>query len=218
MSHSQVRAQMEFALIPAEMLPSLSLMFPSKCFHARKGRRRAFHSKRLIFMVWGALLAVSASLPFSLAVLCVCASRNVSPSCSALWNDVSLVLSQPVAQCGFDSSCCLSSGVCKDGCTLFLGSRAVPVFVPANTARQMPGSGISAPANLCPWGQTHGPHPYLSLFCFCIAEFDKFLEERAKAAEMVPNLPSPPLEAPTPPTNPSSRKKQERSEDALFAL
>lgn len=56
------------------------------------------------------------------------------------------------------------------------------------------------------------------LFFFCIAEFDKFLEERAKAAEMVPNLPSPPLEAPTPPTNPSSRKKQERSEDALFAL
>ncbi|KFP71783.1 TOM1-like 2, partial [Acanthisitta chloris] len=49
-------------------------------------------------------------------------------------------------------------------------------------------------------------------------EFDKFLEERAKAAEMVPSLPSPPLEAPTPPTNPSSRKKQERSEDALFAL
>ncbi|KAM9013390.1 TOM1-like protein 2 isoform 1-T2 [Guaruba guarouba] len=49
-------------------------------------------------------------------------------------------------------------------------------------------------------------------------EFDKFLEERAKAAEMVPNLPSPPQETPTPPTNPSSRKKQERSEDALFAL
>ncbi|XP_025750295.1 TOM1-like protein 2 isoform X4 [Manacus vitellinus] len=49
-------------------------------------------------------------------------------------------------------------------------------------------------------------------------EFDKFLEERAKAAEMVPNLPSPPVEAPTPPTNPSGRKKQERSEDALFAL
>ncbi|XP_050173047.1 TOM1-like protein 2 isoform X5 [Myiozetetes cayanensis] len=49
-------------------------------------------------------------------------------------------------------------------------------------------------------------------------EFDKFLEERAKAAEMVPNLPSPPVEAPTPPTNPAGRKKQERSEDALFAL
>nr|KAF6459479.1 target of myb1 like 2 membrane trafficking protein [Rousettus aegyptiacus] len=49
-------------------------------------------------------------------------------------------------------------------------------------------------------------------------EFDKFLEERAKAAEMVPNLPSPPVEAPTLASNPSSRKKTERSEDALFAL
>lgn len=55
---------------------------------------------------------------------------------------------------------------------------------------------------------------------FCIAEFDKFLEERAKAAEMVPNLPSPPGEAPAPApaSNPSGRKKPERSEDALFAL
>ncbi|XP_030717046.1 TOM1-like protein 2 isoform X5 [Globicephala melas] len=49
-------------------------------------------------------------------------------------------------------------------------------------------------------------------------EFDKFLEERAKAAEMVPNLPSPPAEAPAPASNPSSRKKPEQSEDALFAL
>ncbi|KAB1265259.1 TOM1-like protein 2 [Camelus dromedarius] len=49
-------------------------------------------------------------------------------------------------------------------------------------------------------------------------EFDKFLEERAKAAEMVPNLPSPPAEAPAPASNPSGRKKPERSEDALFAL
>ncbi|XP_043439254.1 TOM1-like protein 2 isoform X8 [Leopardus geoffroyi] len=51
-------------------------------------------------------------------------------------------------------------------------------------------------------------------------EFDKFLEERAKAAEMVPNLPSPPGEAPAPApaSNPSGRKKPERSEDALFAL
>ncbi|XP_012581723.1 PREDICTED: TOM1-like protein 2 isoform X6 [Condylura cristata] len=55
-------------------------------------------------------------------------------------------------------------------------------------------------------------------------EFDKFLEERAKAAEMVPNLPSPPVEAPAPApapgpaSNPSGRKKSERSEDALFAL
>lgn len=52
----------------------------------------------------------------------------------------------------------------------------------------------------------------------CIAEFDKFLEERAKAAEMVPNLPSPPAEAPAPASSPAGRKKPERSEDALFAL
>ncbi|XP_054565886.1 TOM1-like protein 2 isoform X3 [Eptesicus fuscus] len=49
-------------------------------------------------------------------------------------------------------------------------------------------------------------------------EFDKFLEERARAAEMVPNLPSPPAEAPGPAANPSSRRKPARSEDALFAL
>lgn len=52
-----------------------------------------------------------------------------------------------------------------------------------------------------------------------VAEFDKFLEERAKAAEMVPDLPSPPSEAPAPAAgHPSGRKKPERSEDALFAL
>uniref|UniRef100_A0A8C9DKE7 Target of myb1 like 2 membrane trafficking protein n=1 Tax=Prolemur simus TaxID=1328070 RepID=A0A8C9DKE7_PROSS len=49
-------------------------------------------------------------------------------------------------------------------------------------------------------------------------EFDKFLEERAKAAEMVPDLPSPPVEAPAPASNPPGQKKPERSEDALFAL
>ncbi|XP_029402181.1 TOM1-like protein 2 isoform X1 [Mus pahari] len=49
-------------------------------------------------------------------------------------------------------------------------------------------------------------------------EFDKFLEERAKAAETVPDLPSPPTEAPAPASNTSTRKKPERSEDALFAL
>nr|XP_021495222.1 TOM1-like protein 2 isoform X5 [Meriones unguiculatus] len=49
-------------------------------------------------------------------------------------------------------------------------------------------------------------------------EFDKFLEERAKAAETVPDLPSPPTEAPAPASTTSSRKKPERSEDALFAL
>ncbi|XP_006875600.1 PREDICTED: TOM1-like protein 2 isoform X3 [Chrysochloris asiatica] len=49
-------------------------------------------------------------------------------------------------------------------------------------------------------------------------EFDKFLEERAKAAEMVPNLSSLPAEAQPPALASSSRKKPERSEDALFAL
>nr|KAF6398753.1 target of myb1 like 2 membrane trafficking protein [Molossus molossus] len=49
-------------------------------------------------------------------------------------------------------------------------------------------------------------------------EFDKFLEERARAAEMVPNLPSPPGEDPAPASNPAGRKKPERSEDPLFAL
>lgn len=49
-------------------------------------------------------------------------------------------------------------------------------------------------------------------------EFDKFLEERAKAAETVPDLPSPPTEAPAPASSASNRKKPERSEDALFAL
>ncbi|MBN3303927.1 TM1L2 protein, partial [Amia calva] len=51
-------------------------------------------------------------------------------------------------------------------------------------------------------------------------EFDKFLEERAKAAEMVPSLPSPPSGDPAPPASAPSgnRKKAERSEDALFAL
>uniref|UniRef100_A0A8C9U4I7 Target of myb1 like 2 membrane trafficking protein n=1 Tax=Scleropages formosus TaxID=113540 RepID=A0A8C9U4I7_SCLFO len=50
------------------------------------------------------------------------------------------------------------------------------------------------------------------------AEFDKFLEERAKAAET--SLPSPPSGEPTAPTSAptGSRKKAERSEDALFAL
>ncbi|KAI1896000.1 hypothetical protein AGOR_G00090300 [Albula goreensis] len=51
-------------------------------------------------------------------------------------------------------------------------------------------------------------------------EFDKFLEERAKAAEMAPTLPSPPSGDPGVPVGAPSgaRKKPERSEDALFAL
>ncbi|XP_010841468.1 PREDICTED: TOM1-like protein 2 [Bison bison bison] len=48
-------------------------------------------------------------------------------------------------------------------------------------------------------------------------EFDKFLEERAKAAEMVPSLPSPPADAPAPASNPSGRKKPERSGQPTFS-
>ncbi|XP_078135079.1 TOM1-like protein 2 isoform X2 [Sander vitreus] len=49
-------------------------------------------------------------------------------------------------------------------------------------------------------------------------EFDKFLEERAKAAEMVPNLPSPPSGEPGVTQGTPSRKKPARPEDALFAV
>ncbi|XP_072890088.1 target of Myb1 membrane trafficking protein isoform X2 [Hemitrygon akajei] len=48
-------------------------------------------------------------------------------------------------------------------------------------------------------------------------EFDKFLEERAKAAEQLPTLPSPPTEAPGS-VNTSKKKQQEKTEDALFSL
>ncbi|XP_049614333.1 TOM1-like protein 2 isoform X2 [Syngnathus scovelli] len=49
-------------------------------------------------------------------------------------------------------------------------------------------------------------------------EFDKFLEERAKAAEMVPTLPSPPSNDPSAAQGSPSRKKSDRPEDALFAM
>ncbi|XP_077405931.1 TOM1-like protein 2 isoform X2 [Vanacampus margaritifer] len=49
-------------------------------------------------------------------------------------------------------------------------------------------------------------------------EFDKFLEERAKAAEMVPDLPSPPTNEPGAAQGTPSRKKPDRPEDALFAM
>uniref|UniRef100_A0A667Y3S6 Target of myb1 like 2 membrane trafficking protein n=1 Tax=Myripristis murdjan TaxID=586833 RepID=A0A667Y3S6_9TELE len=53
--------------------------------------------------------------------------------------------------------------------------------------------------------------------CLSLSEFDKFLEERAKAAD---SLPSPPGGNPAPPVgaSSSSHKKAERTEDALFAL
>lgn len=50
------------------------------------------------------------------------------------------------------------------------------------------------------------------------AEFDKFLEERAKAAEMVPNLPSPTSSDPGAAHGTPSRKKPDKQEDALFAM
>ncbi|XP_035956104.2 target of Myb1 membrane trafficking protein isoform X2 [Halichoerus grypus] len=51
-------------------------------------------------------------------------------------------------------------------------------------------------------------------------EFDKFLEERAKAADRLPNLSSPSAEGPPgPPRGTAPRKKtQEKDEDKLFAL
>ncbi|XP_047232731.1 TOM1-like protein 2 isoform X2 [Girardinichthys multiradiatus] len=49
-------------------------------------------------------------------------------------------------------------------------------------------------------------------------EFDKFLEERAKAAEMTPGLPSPPISNPGAAQGTPSKKKQTRPEDALFAM
>ncbi|XP_029933488.1 TOM1-like protein 2 isoform X2 [Myripristis murdjan] len=49
-------------------------------------------------------------------------------------------------------------------------------------------------------------------------EFDKFLEERAKAAEMAPSLPSPPNGDPGAAQGTPSRKKPERPEDTLFAM
>ena len=51
-------------------------------------------------------------------------------------------------------------------------------------------------------------------------EFDKFLEERAKVADRLPNLSSPSAEGPPgPPSGTVPRKKaQEKDEDMLFAL
>ncbi|XP_008313303.1 TOM1-like protein 2 isoform X2 [Cynoglossus semilaevis] len=49
-------------------------------------------------------------------------------------------------------------------------------------------------------------------------EFDKFLEERAKAAEMVPTLPSPPTGEPGAAQGTPSRQKADRPGDNLFAM
>ncbi|XP_006865294.1 PREDICTED: target of Myb protein 1 [Chrysochloris asiatica] len=52
-------------------------------------------------------------------------------------------------------------------------------------------------------------------------EFDKFLEERAKAADRLPNLSSPSAEGPpgpSPGAAPRKKKAQEKDDDMLFAL
>ncbi|XP_072311752.1 TOM1-like protein 2 [Eucyclogobius newberryi] len=49
-------------------------------------------------------------------------------------------------------------------------------------------------------------------------EFDKFLEERAKAAELAPGLPSPPSEEPGAPQGTPGRKKPDRPEDPVLAM
>lgn len=55
-------------------------------------------------------------------------------------------------------------------------------------------------------------------FAPLLPEFDKFLEERAKAAEMAPSLPTPPSGNPAAPQGTPSRKKPDRPEDSLFAM
>lgn len=56
--------------------------------------------------------------------------------------------------------------------------------------------------------------------CLPPSEFDKFLEERAKAAEMVPTLPVVPSVDPTSSAGSAvnAGKKPDRSKDSLFAL
>lgn len=61
------------------------------------------------------------------------------------------------------------------------------------------------------------PSPSLPLIAL---EFDKFLEERAKVADRLPNLSSASTEGPPgPPPGSAPRKKtQEKDDDMLFAL
>lgn len=49
-------------------------------------------------------------------------------------------------------------------------------------------------------------------------EFDKFLEERAKAAEMTPGMPSPPGGEPGAAQGTPKRKKPERPDEQLLAM
>ncbi|XP_077195777.1 target of Myb1 membrane trafficking protein isoform X2 [Paroedura picta] len=49
-------------------------------------------------------------------------------------------------------------------------------------------------------------------------EFDKFLEERAKVADRLPALPSPPAGVPSLPTSSGHPQKKEKEDNAMFAL
>lgn len=51
-----------------------------------------------------------------------------------------------------------------------------------------------------------------------LPEFDKFLEERAKAAEMTPGMPSPPSGEPGAAQGTPKRKKAERPDESLLAM
>lgn len=63
------------------------------------------------------------------------------------------------------------------------------------------------------------PSSSLQAYSFSL-EFDKFLEERAKAADRLPNLASPSAEGPPGPSPGTAprKKTQEKDDDMLFAL
>lgn len=75
------------------------------------------------------------------------------------------------------------------------------------------------PANFCPLLLSQGNDPEEPKGVTS-EEFDKFLEERAKVADQLPNLSSPSAEGPPgPPPGTAPRKKtQEKDDDMLFAL
>uniref|UniRef100_A0AAR2KWV6 Target of myb1 like 2 membrane trafficking protein n=1 Tax=Pygocentrus nattereri TaxID=42514 RepID=A0AAR2KWV6_PYGNA len=98
--------------------------------------------------------------------------------------------------------------------TPFEDTQAASGAAPTLDVRQQNSAGVS----LCCLPLTQ--LSFASLMCLSLLEFDKFLEERAKAAEMVPALPTPPGGDPAAAVGSaaSAGKKAERSEDAMFAL
>lgn len=71
----------------------------------------------------------------------------------------------------------------------------------------------------CPHTPTQASEPTPSPSLVSL-EFDKFLEERAKVADRLPNLSSPTAEGPPGPRPGSAprKKTQEKDDDMLFAL